>query len=138
MTSFPTPLAQAAVTLPADFDPLAPDHAERAFRGPTQSDHSPHLQDAFSPPVSKTVLPDDWDREKSLPGIARLRPPEPAPVPVPPVASAPAAAPVPVIDPAPELDASEPVTTSVTAPPRIAPARIAAARAEAPAGPGIE
>ncbi len=133
--SVPTPLGQAAVTLPADFDPLAPDHAERAFRGPTQSDHSPHLQDAFSPPVSKTVLPDDWDREKSQPGIARLRSPEPVPVPVPPVASAPAAAPVPVIDLAPELAPSEPVTTSGTAPPRRAPARIAAAQAEAPAAP---
>ena len=33
---------------------------------------------------------------------------------------------------------SEAVTAGVTAPPRMAPARIAAARAEAPAGPGIE
>ena len=135
-TPFAAPLAQAAVALPADFDPLAPDPAERAFRGPTQSDHSPHLEDAFSPPVSKTVLPDDWDREKSQPGVARLRPPEPAPVPVPPVASAPAAAPVLVsFDPAPELAPSEAVTTSVTAPPRRAPAPIAAAQAEAPAAP---
>ncbi len=131
---FAAPLAQAPIALPADFDPLAPDPAERAFRGPTQSDHSPHLENAFSPPVSKSVLPDDWDREKSLPGGARIRPPEPAPIPVPPVASAPAPAPAPVpaSDPAPEFTRGEAVSSGVTAPPRMPPAPIAAGRSKAP------
>ena len=33
--------------LPHDFDPLMPDRHETPFRGPTQADHSPAMQDAF-------------------------------------------------------------------------------------------
>ena len=37
--------------LPHDFDPLAPDPHETPFRGPTQADNSPVMQDAFRLPA---------------------------------------------------------------------------------------
>ncbi|MGD9614993.1 MAG: type VI secretion system-associated FHA domain protein TagH [Alphaproteobacteria bacterium] len=120
---FAAPLAPASVTLPADFDPLAPDPAERGFRGPTQPDHAPHLEDAFSPPVSRTVLPDDWDREMPPHEPVPVRAPEPAPIATPPVATAPAA-PLSTPGHAP----SQTVSAGGTAPPRPAAARAAAAR----------
>ena len=46
-------LGAASVSLPADYDPLAPDPAEREFRGPIQSDHTPAIEDAFSPPAAR-------------------------------------------------------------------------------------
>jgi type VI secretion system protein ImpI/type VI secretion system protein len=127
---FAAPLAPGAVTLPADFDPLAPDPAEREFRGPTQSDHSPHLENAFSPPLARTVLPEDWDRETPPHEAAPLRAPEPAAIPAPPAASAPAAAaPGP-----PARERSAPVPAAGTAPPGAA-AQMAVAQREAPAIP---
>jgi type VI secretion system FHA domain protein len=93
--------------LPHAFDPLAPDPAETPFRGPTQPDHSPVMEDAFRPPPSvgqaplhggvipaDDLLPDDWDKDL-LEGLAPSaspprpirktaappRPPQPAPLP---------------------------------------------------------
>ena len=91
--------------LPHDFDPLAPEPHETPFRGPTQADHSPAMQDAFQPPAQigqmplhtggvipgDDLLPDDWDKDL-LEGIAaggnagsrdRPRPNGAAPVPPP-------------------------------------------------------
>jgi type VI secretion system protein ImpI/type VI secretion system protein len=64
------------VSLPADFDPLAP---EPELRGPTQPDHNPHIEDAFVPPPPHSVLPDDWDRDMSV--VAPAAPVAAAPVP---------------------------------------------------------
>ena len=102
------PAAGRGVTLPADFDPLAPDddgrdlHAE--WRYPTQADDSPATSDAFRAPPVVTVLPDDWADDllpmappaaappdvASPPVHAELPPPGdpvrlPSPVPPPPV-----------------------------------------------------
>lgn len=61
---FAVNLAPPPITLPADYDPLAPDDpVEERIGGPTQSDHTPHIEDAFSPPIAHSVLPDDWDRD---------------------------------------------------------------------------
>jgi type VI secretion system protein ImpI/type VI secretion system protein len=56
-------LAPPSINLPADFDPLVPEPLETPFAGPTQSDHSPHLEDAFVTPVARAMLPEDWDRD---------------------------------------------------------------------------
>ncbi len=77
--------------LPPDFDPLMPERHEAPFRGPTQADHSPAMQDAFN--LSNQVeqmplhaggvipgddlLPDDWDKDL-LEGIAPAGAPAPA------------------------------------------------------------
>jgi type VI secretion system protein ImpI/type VI secretion system protein len=60
--------------LAADFDPLAPDPAAPGFRGPTQSDHNAHLEDAFVPPASQAVLPADWDRDEMAAPLAPVAP----------------------------------------------------------------
>jgi type VI secretion system FHA domain protein len=60
---FSAGVGSGSVSLPADYDPMAPDPADREFRGPTQSDHTPHIEDAFSAPLARSVLPEDWDRE---------------------------------------------------------------------------
>jgi type VI secretion system protein ImpI/type VI secretion system protein len=77
-------LAPLSVNLPPDFDPLAPDDAEAPFTGPTQPDHSPHLEDAFVPAPLLRGLPDDWDRDPTAgldPVAAELSPVlPPAPV----------------------------------------------------------
>jgi type VI secretion system protein ImpI/type VI secretion system protein len=88
------------VNLPADYDPLAPEPSDAVFAGPAQADHSPHIEDAFTPPPARSVLPDDWDREfrafaasPAAPEAARVTPmpaPNPSPV-VPPLAPAHAA-----------------------------------------------
>src|SRR6266851_3891766 len=93
---FTAGLGSGSVSLPADYDPLAPDPADREFRGPTQSDHTPHIEDAFSPPHAHSVLPEDWDREVGPPPSPLATAPAPetnpqsAPIPMPPV-TAPAA-----------------------------------------------
>lgn len=56
-------LAPASINLPADYDPLTPESSQSAFFGPTQSDHSPRVEDAFAPPMARSVLPEDWDRD---------------------------------------------------------------------------
>ena len=103
------PFAQAlvppSINLPPDYDPLRPEPGGAPFAGPTQADHSPHLEDAFRPALPHSLLPDDWDHEPaSQPPAAALRPagppaaslladllapaPTPAPVPAPPTAPA--------------------------------------------------
>lgn len=97
-----------SINLPPDYDPLAPDPAEPAFTGPTQPDHSPHLDDVFRPAVARSLLPDDWDHEPPLQmSPARLAPvtvqpapapathtaaPRPLPAPPPPASRSPATA----------------------------------------------
>jgi type VI secretion system protein ImpI/type VI secretion system protein len=63
--------------LPPDFDPLASEPHERPFRGPTQPDHSPLMQDAVHLPgqigqvplhaggaiPGDDLLPVDWDKD---------------------------------------------------------------------------
>jgi type VI secretion system protein ImpI/type VI secretion system protein len=56
-------LLPPSINVPPDYDPLAPEPAEPPFAGPTQPDHSPHLEDAFRPAVVRSLLPDDWDHE---------------------------------------------------------------------------
>lgn len=88
---FAAGLGRLGISLPADFDPLAPDPVEREFRGPTQPDHNPHIEDAFTPPPVRPVLPDDWDRDLAAatapgakaPAAAPDIAPSPAPVPPP-------------------------------------------------------
>ncbi|HET7884293.1 MAG TPA: type VI secretion system-associated FHA domain protein TagH [Acetobacteraceae bacterium] len=100
--------------LPADFDPLAPEPAETPFRGPTQADHSPVMEDALHLPAQTgevplhrggiipgdDLLPDDWDKEL-LEGIApgSGAPPQPVVQPAPPP---PRPEPKPVAAPPPE------------------------------------
>ncbi|HEY3912428.1 MAG TPA: type VI secretion system-associated FHA domain protein TagH [Stellaceae bacterium] len=90
---FAAGLAQPSINLPADYDPLMPEPDEGPFAGPTQPDHSPHLEDAFAVPAARAVLPEDWDRE--LGPQPAVRPPaavEPAPAAALPAAPAPSAA----------------------------------------------
>lgn len=105
---FAPPLAAGAVALPPDFDPLAPDPAEHGFHGPTQPDHSPHLENAFAAPVVRPVLPEDWDRDMSPPSVS----PQAEPALVTPPAEAPVASPLRV----PDREAAEefPVVGPVT------------------------
>ena len=103
--------------LPHDYDPLLGSEPEDApFRGPTQADHSPVMQDAFHAQAQvgqmplhaggiipgDDLLPDDWDKDL-LEGIspdAGAAPapaaPPPAPPAAPPVAPIARAAPPPV------------------------------------------
>jgi type VI secretion system protein ImpI/type VI secretion system protein len=85
---FASGMGSSPVSLPADYDPLAPDPTDRGFRGPTQSDHTPHIEDAFSPPNARSVLPEDWDREvrplSSSPAAAPVGEPAPLSTPIPP------------------------------------------------------
>ena len=78
------------VMLPDDYDPLAPDPQapdplDSPFRGPTQSDHAPALEQAFRTPVPPSSLNlDDWDLDLSPPASAGSTsgapaPPAPAP-----------------------------------------------------------
>ncbi len=94
--------------LPHDFDPLAPEPLETPFRGPTQADNSPVMQDAVHLPgqigqvplqsggliPGDDLLPADWDKDL-LEGIAPAGPAAPV-APEPPPRSEPAVAPSPV------------------------------------------
>jgi type VI secretion system FHA domain protein len=101
------PFAQAlvppSINLPPDYDPLRPEPGGAPFAGPTQPDHSPHLEDAFHPALPHSLLPDDWDHEPAsqqpaaAPGpagpppaslLADLSAPASAPAPAPPTAPA--------------------------------------------------
>jgi type VI secretion system FHA domain protein len=70
---FAVDLGPSSASLPADYDPLAPDPADSPFAGPVQADHAPHLDDAFRPGVAHPVIPEDWDRDLRSP-----EPPRPA------------------------------------------------------------
>ena len=123
---FAVNLAPPPITLPADYDPLAPDDpVEERIAGPTQSDHTPHIEDAFLPPAAHSVLPDDWDREaapQSRPAPrAEAVLPAAEPLPPAPIQVAPPVQPMPMAQPAP-------VAQAAAARPAAAPV------AEAPAG----
>jgi predicted component of type VI protein secretion system len=72
------PFAQAlvppSINLPPDYDPLTPEPGGAPFAGPTQPDHSPHLEDAFRLALPHSLLPDDWDHEPAPqpPAAARV------------------------------------------------------------------
>jgi len=76
-------MGSPSVSLPADYEPLAPEPAD-PFIGPTAADHSPHLGDAFRAP--RVTLPEDWDRDLLAapfpPPAAPLTTPDPPPAPV--------------------------------------------------------
>jgi type VI secretion system protein ImpI len=71
---FTSDLVPASINLPPDYDPLSPEASEISFTGPTQADHSPHLEDAFRPAVAHALLPDDWDREPTPQSAATAEP----------------------------------------------------------------
>jgi len=116
-----------SVQLPHDFDPLDPSH-ETPFRGPTQADNSPLLQDAFRPPAQigqaplhsgglipgNDLLPDDWDKDL-LEGITPAAAPQPAPPP--PMMRAPPVPPPPVMRAPPAPPPPEPVAPTPFAAP---------------------
>ncbi|MEJ0018296.1 MAG: FHA domain-containing protein [Acetobacteraceae bacterium] len=126
-------MASSSAQLPADFDPLTPDEHDAPFRGPTQADNSPVMQDAFRPPApagqmplhaggvipGDDLLPDDWDKDL-LEGIGSG--PEPAPLrAAPPHAPPPVQyAPTPQHAPAPQHAPPAPMLPAV-APPAPAP-----------------
>jgi type VI secretion system protein ImpI len=60
---FGGPPPSRSVTMPEQFDPLAPVSEDDFFSAPTQADHSQSFSDAFKPPpVAQQLLPDDdWD-----------------------------------------------------------------------------
>jgi type VI secretion system protein ImpI/type VI secretion system protein len=77
---FAPALAPPSINLPPDYDPLAPEPGEAPFVGPTQPDHSPHLEDAIRPALPRALLPDDWDRDPtSRPPASTPAEPGPAP-----------------------------------------------------------
>ncbi|HTI82895.1 MAG TPA: FHA domain-containing protein, partial [Acetobacteraceae bacterium] len=105
---------QTGAQLPHDFDPLMGSEQEAPFRGPTQSDHSPVMQDAFYAPAQvgqvplhsggiipgDDLLPDDWDKEL-LEGISPGAGAPAAPAPVPPAPVVARTAPTPALEPMP-------------------------------------
>lgn len=97
----------SGVALPSDFDPLAADHDNIGFSGPTHADHTPAIADVFQPPgVSR--LPDDWAAEFGAP----LSLPAPLPAPPPSFASPPQPAANPFLEQ--DFLAPPPVTPPVT------------------------
>jgi len=81
--------APEPMNLPADFDPLGPEPGEEALRGPTQSDHTPAMEDAFRlPAAAPSLLPDDWDLDLT-PSAPAAPPSRPAPSPRAPIPPAP-------------------------------------------------
>lgn len=58
-------IGERSITLPADYDPMAPEHGpdgdRNEWRQPTQSDHGHSLDEAFRPARMATPGPDDWD-----------------------------------------------------------------------------
>ncbi len=105
-------VAPTTAQLPHDFDPLAPEPGNAAFHGPTQSDHSSVMDDAFHAPAitgqtpmhaggiipGDDLLPDDWDKDL-LEGISPpAATPAAAPAAQPPVHQPP---PRPVVAPPP-------------------------------------
>jgi type VI secretion system FHA domain protein len=96
---FASALVPPSINLPADYDPLAPEPGVEPLAGPTQSDHSQHLDDAFRPGLPRAVLPDDWDRDPASP--MQAAPMQASPIQASPMQAAVAAGP----EPAPLLTA---------------------------------
>src|SRR5579872_3255292 len=120
---FAVNLSPPPITLPADYDPLAPEPAaDEAIINPTRSDHSPHLEDAFRPPTARSVLPDDWDRDtdpqtRSAPSAEIFFQPDEPPMPVtPPSPPEPVAAPRPVATPISAAAANPTATSAAESP----------------------
>jgi type VI secretion system protein ImpI len=141
--------------LPPDFDPLTPERHEAAFRGPTQADHSPAMNDAFNlsdraeqMPLhaggaipGDDLLPDDWDKDllegiapAGAPAPAQAAPPPPVARAVPPPPQARPVAPPPQAQPAAASPFLEAEDEAPTAPPPqpIAPAARRAAPPQPP------
>lgn len=58
------PYEPRSVSLPSDFDRLAPDIEMKGLAEPVQSDHSPSIEDVFRPPrAPASLLPADWDTD---------------------------------------------------------------------------
>ena len=115
---------QPAVMLPEAFDPLSA--PERDFLGaPAQADHSPAFTDAFRPPASRQLLPDDddWDLSPLPTQPLPTQPPLTQSPPTQPFARNPASSPggsLPWGAPAPESPFGEaaPFTRPAPLPPR--------------------
>ena len=60
---FAEPFVSASINVPPDNNPFTPEPGEVRFAGPTQPDHSPHIEDVFRPGLPHSLLPDDWDHE---------------------------------------------------------------------------
>jgi type VI secretion system FHA domain protein len=136
-------LMASGAQLPHDFDPLAPDPGDAMFQGPTRSDHSSSLDDAFRPPATvghmplsttsalpgDDLLPDDWDKDL----LADFNPPAaPAAPPFAPAAAPPAPFAAPPLAPAaPAAAPFAPAAAPAAAPP-YAPAAAPPAPAAAP------
>jgi type VI secretion system protein ImpI/type VI secretion system protein len=103
---FAPALVPPSINLPPDYDPLAPEPGEAPFVGPTQPDHSPHLEDAIRPALPRALLPDDWDRDPASRPSPASTPAGPGPAPFltephpSSVAAAPHASPPPAVSPA--------------------------------------
>ena len=93
-----------SLSLPEDFDPLAPEPAP--FDAPVVPDHSPSQGDAFRPPpTAPRLLPDDWDLD--------LTPSTPTPTPATPTPATPT--PTPTVQPEPPPSAP-PLSQPLAAP----------------------
>jgi hypothetical protein len=64
------PPSPPSINSPSDYDPLAPEAKEAPPGIPPQPDHSPHLEDAFAPPIHRVLLPEDWDHDPVPPTAA--------------------------------------------------------------------
>ena len=60
---FAEPFVSASINVPPNNNPFTPEPGEVRFAGPTQPDHSPHIEDVFRPGLPHSLLPDDWDHE---------------------------------------------------------------------------
>jgi type VI secretion system protein ImpI len=123
-------LRPTAAQLPPDFDPLTSEPSDSLFRGPTQQDHSPVMQDAFQPPQQvgqlplhtggvipgDGLLPDDWDKDL-LDGMAPASAPSTPPAPAPAARSAPRPRPIqPVAEASPPPPPVEPAPRAAPPP----------------------
>jgi len=118
---FAEALVPPSINLPRDYDPLRPEPGEAGFAGPSRSDHSPHLEDAFRPALPRSLLPDDWDHEPLPPSPGPI-PAAPRPSPASLVPDTPATAPAFVSAPGPSpasllSDTPAPAPASVSATP---------------------
>jgi type VI secretion system protein ImpI/type VI secretion system protein len=137
---FGGPSPKQSVTMPLNYDPLAPNlDDDDFFSAPTVPDHSASFSDAFKPPpvhpmasppggAAQLIPDDDWDL--GFPAATPVQPaPRAAPLPPPPLPpSPPVATPSPFIEPA-DLAPAAPLLT----PPQVAPPTAPPAPAAAPA-----
>lgn len=73
---FGGPPPSQSVSMPEQFDPLAPLGDDDFFGAPTQPDHSASFSDAFTPPqVTQQLLPEDDDWDLGFPAATPSTPP---------------------------------------------------------------